>query len=600
MPSISDNMMSLWRNYHLTQQGRYQPRVLSDPDAAVILSQSAYPDGTVRNHATINCSDLVGETGPAMFAATAAVLQTYIATVLTPPDLPVTKRPAVDLVPIGRGWSFSALVGGIDTQIDLSGLSGFALAQPGQMAPSAAYAPRRTAFVLGGTRLRELLGWAQRRHGLSIKTSGTHLGFTIAGAIGTASHGSRLGFGGMQDLVTGLHLVTGPAQSVWIERQSKPVLNDATIASFTTQAPIRDDAIFADALVHLGGMGIVNGVTLDMVKDAGYELSIKRQAIDANWLDNVAAGRWTRIAAALGHAGKPVFYEMTIDPMNWHGNKAVHTLYLPGQSVAQDAGWQPSPRGLADLSGAILSAFGAAKRDNDAKGGADEALTSAFDMYCAELEKNPDYRDPPRNARWNQLHLDEITGGYPGALYNASYAVPRGDIAAIIPLLCEAVKGLLPTFVFTLRFVSNPGGTMAFTRFPETCVIEIDGFSRNAPYYGPALGDAIVQGAARLRACLDGQNALGRRFEHSMHWGKLGKLDKDKVWADFGAPGTPGSRIDRWRATREKLLDPGFAKVLWNQGLVDYGLLDQPPLPDALPPRARGHHAGAAPSARGG
>ena len=588
MPSISHNMMSLWRNYHLTERGRYVPRLPSDPDAAVILSQSRYPDGSVRDHATINCSDLAGETGPAMFAATAAVLQGYVAEVLTRSTDPFAKRPAVDLVPIGRGWSFSALIGGIDTQIDMTGLSGFALAKRQHMAGTAAYKASRTAFVLGGTRLRELLNWAQRRSGqkLSVMTSGTHLGLTIAGAIATASHGSRLGFGGIQDMITGLHLVTGPKQSVWIERKSRPVLDDATIASFTNQPPIRDDDVFADALVHLGGMGLVNGVTVELVPDAGYDLDIKLQPIDRGSLAEVAAGRWRKIAGALGYSGTPVFYELTINPFDWDSGPAVHTLYRMSKSASFSPDIPPVSRSFADLAGGIITGYAQAVGE-PALMAADPCQVpepNVFALYIMRLQESAAYKHPPRNARWNQIHPDDITGGYPGALYNASFAVKREEIAEIMPLLCAAVAGLTPTFLFTLRFVSNASGTLAFTRFPESCVIEIDGFSRNAPIFGPCYGQAIVEGARRMRACLDGSNAAARRFDYSMHWGKLGNLDQGKVWADFGAPGTPGSLIDRWRKTRERLLTPDFAGVLWNKALVDYGLIDQPRLPDEMPP----------------
>lgn len=588
MPSISQNMMSKWRNYHLTQQGRYVPVGDNDPDRYRVLVQGEYPDGTVRDTATINCSDLAGEPGPAMFAATAKVLQDYIARVIDPPTLLVAKRKAVDLVPIGRGWSFSSLVGATDTQIDMTGLSGFALARTWHMAEQP-YAPaRRTAFVLGGTRLRELLAWAQAKHKLSVKTSGTHLGLTVAGAVATGSHGSRLGFGGIQDLVTGLHLVTGPKKSVWIERRSRPVLNDATIATFTTEPPIRDDAVFADVLVHLGGMGIVNGMTIELVSDVGYELNISRKLIGPAWLADIAAGNWPKIAKALQTVSdKPQFYEMTIDPMNWDGNPAVQTLYLPGRTDALQPDGPVTPRSFADLSGKMIEAYLSAKAEMEAAGEPEGAVPGAFDQYCMILEATPDFKHPPLNVPWNKLHPDEITGGYPGALYNASFAVRREEVPTIIPLICEAVRGLDPTFVFTMRFVSKPSGTLAFTRFPETCVIEIDGFSRNAPGFPPQVGDVIAAGAALIRSCLDGANALGRAFDYSMHWGKLGKLGKDKVWHDFGAPGTAGSKIDRWRATRARLLDPAFASVLWNKGLIDYGLLEMPsPAPDdgAAPP----------------
>ncbi|MBU7581179.1 MAG: FAD-binding protein [Porphyrobacter sp.] len=585
MPSISHNMMSLWRNYHLTAEGRYVPRLFSDPDAAVILSKSGYPDGTVRDHATINCSDLAGESGPAMFAATSALLQSYVAKVLERSNDPFAKRPAVDLVPIGRGWSFAPLIGAMDAQIDLTGLSGFAFARRQHMARGRAYPASRTAFVLGGTRLRELLNWAQRRR-LSVKTSGTHLGLTIAGAIATASHGSRLGFGGIQDMITGIHLVTGPDRSVWIERKSRPVLDDATIATFTNQPPIRDDDVFGDALVHLGGMGLVNGVTIELVRDAGYDLDIKLHPIDRGWLADVAAGRWRKIAGALGYSGAPVFYELTINPFGWDRGPAVHTLYRMSQSASFSPEGAIAPRSFADLAGGIIADY-AQQAGKAALMSADPGPLpppDAFGLYRMQLENSDTYKHPPRNARWSQIHPDDITGGYPGALYNASFAVRREEIAQIMPLLCAAVEGLAPTFLFTLRFVSNASGTLAFTRFPESCVIEIDGFSRNAPIFGPHVGEVIVEGARRMRACLGGNNAAGRSFDYSMHWGKLGDLDRAKVWADFGAPGTPGSRIDRWRRTRQRLLTPQFAAVLWSKALVEYGLIDPPPLPDELPP----------------
>lgn len=600
MPSISHNMMSLWRNYHLTEQGRYIPRSPTDPDAARILTKCGYPDGTVRDQASVNCSDLVGATGPAMFAATGAVLQGYVAEVLARSDDPFAKRPAIDLVPIGRGWSFSALIGGIDTQIDMTGLSGAAVAQRKDMADGAAYPAARTVFVLGGTRLRELLNWAQRRNGpkLSVKTSGTHLGLTIAGAVATASHGSRLGFGGIQDMVTGLHLVTGPKQSVWIERKSRPVLSDAAIATFSNQPPIRDDDLFADALVHLGGMGLVNGVTLEMVRDVGYDVDIKLHAVDRGWLQDVAGGGWRKIAGALGLSGTPVFYELTLNPFGWDSGTAIHTVYRLSQpaafkAMAASPAMVHGPRSFADLASGMIAEHAQTTGGPALKsaGASTVPAPDAFALYMMKLQNSEVFKHPPRNARWDQIHPDDITGGYPGALYNASFAVKREEIAEIMPLLCAAVEGLAPTFLFTLRFVSHASGTLAFTRFPETCVIEIDGFSRNAPIFGPQWGHVIVEGARRMRACLGGENAAGRSFDYSMHWGKLGDLDKAKVWADYGAPGTPGSLIDRWRRTRERLLTPDFAKVLWNKALVDYGLIDPPRIPPPYPPPSTGSSA---------
>ena len=98
-------------------------------------------------------------------------------------------------------------------------------------------------------------------------------------------------------------------------------------------------------------------------------------------------------------------------------------------------------------------------------------------LYAAEFF---DEHKPPINTAcpgrgWEDIHDDVITGGSAGALYNASYAVDRRQIDKVIPLICKAVEHIPATFIFTMRFVSQPAGTLAFTRFAETVVIEIDG-----------------------------------------------------------------------------------------------------------------------------
>ena len=50
-------------------------------------------------------------------------------------------------------------------------------------------------------------------------------GQTVAGSVSGNTHGSQLTFGAMPDFVAGLHIATGSGQTLWIERQSKPVLN---------------------------------------------------------------------------------------------------------------------------------------------------------------------------------------------------------------------------------------------------------------------------------------------------------------------------------------------------------------------------------------
>lgn len=62
------------------------------------------------------------------------------------------------------------------------------------------------------------------RQGLSLKTSGSNNGQTLAGALSTGTHGSAFGFGAIPDFVVGLHLVVGPNKHVYLQRATTPVV----------------------------------------------------------------------------------------------------------------------------------------------------------------------------------------------------------------------------------------------------------------------------------------------------------------------------------------------------------------------------------------
>lgn len=185
------------------------------------------------------------------------------------------------------------------------------------------------------------------------------------------------------------------------------------------------------------------------------------------------------------------------------------------------------------------------------------------------------------------MHQGSITGDQPGALYNASFAIPIERVAIAVPAICAAVADLAASFVFTLRFVARPAGTLAFTRFDHNAVIEIDGLSPlacqgamlqadprmpDAEVFLAALAElehTVPRGAAAVRRALEAEGV-----PYSMHWAKLGGLDRAKVHADFGHPLDADSLIRRWRDTRDFLLSPFGKSIFWNEALVSYGLLD--------------------------
>jgi hypothetical protein len=629
MAGVSFQQFTPWANYHLTS-GTYYGDLLEPQVPVELLGK-------------FHCSDLVAITDPSRFALMTNLVFDYLKefkflhkhrqnrhAVSQAPDRGEFR--VFPSVQVGSGWSFSGLIGADDgkereAKLDCSGLAGCMMLENEHRAE---HQSGPIALAGGGTRLQELADWAGASvRGLSIKTSGTHMGMTLAGGIATASHGSRLGFGGIQNMIAGMLIVVGETEAVWLEPESAPVMSAAGLAAMTSDRLtnldqrslrcIRNDAMFEDALVHLGCMGIVVAVAVRLVPDQLFERIGTTQLIDEDWLKLLANGQWNDVANTAGHTGRaPIFYELTIDPHEWKTKPAAHLFYFdapagtalpdappeippgPGDTVARigyglKAGSFGLPHGLVgfvpdvpdpadDDDKALTPDLGPEVPMNlfDPDGQCGYETNCAFDQYLCLAGFKPNIG--PITATWAQLHRGVITGGYPGALYNASWAIPRDRIADVLPAICAAVRQFPRSFVFTLRFVSRPAGTMAFTRWPETCVIEIDGLS---PWIARKVArrletDHMLSDEDRRtlnyvtnsipRATRAASKALDDvpGLEWSMHFAKRGFIDQAKVKRDFG------DRLERWQATRTALLTEFGRNHFWNWGAVNMGILPRP------------------------
>src|SRR4051794_15562352 len=107
---------------------------------------------------------------------------------------------------------------------------------------------RSVVLAQGGMQIAELNAYlellphdvASKR---ALKAAGIGNGQTIAGAVSGNTHGSQINFGAMPDFVVGLHIATGSGRTLWIEKASRPVLNDDFAAGIGADL-IRDDDIF--------------------------------------------------------------------------------------------------------------------------------------------------------------------------------------------------------------------------------------------------------------------------------------------------------------------------------------------------------------------
>jgi len=607
MPTVSFDTFAAWSNYHLTVG---ENPIARCPEKGSAEVRSPFPSRTITTLARAHTSDVTTKNGLRRLNLTGKTLLDYIGKLnIRRGNLPTSGPLKIGMV--GRGWSFSPLIGTRNSTLQCLGLAGTGSICESHIKehPNTPH-HSKIAISNGGTRLREIVSWAREEKGLSIKTSGTHLGMTIAGGFGTASHGSRLYYGGIQNMILGIHLIVSPKKHVWIERATKPILNNRGIQELQIPGSqfecIRNDQKFDDALVHLGAMGIVNGVAIELIEDDTFAVMKRKEEINGSWLQFIQDRNFDGIAQRLKCSESPIFYEITIDPQKPFTKPAAHIMYFPieGEVIPES---NPADAKMVRVSDAISSAnidsslidaqlsehFATPTTDGapllqdndcidalrlvlrDIESGVSFDTVLEFYQHLLNVEGNDTVFDPELasfKGGWSDIHEDEITGNLPGALYNASYAIELEKIATVIPLICSAVVDLPSSFVFTLRFVFSPDGTLSFTRFSENAVIEIDGLSplacdlkileifqtptshrpnnwRELVQQFSKLKTVLPEGNRRIKLVLDAED-----IPYSMHWAKLGDLDKSKVYSDFGDPTNSNSKLHRWRSTREEIL----------------------------------------------
>lgn len=185
------------------------------------------------------------------YNATTAELQKLIA---------LAEADGVELRGVGGTWSLTPAAATTGILINTQPLNyRFWPADP-DLVPAWQGQGDRLVFAQCGMSISELNTGLHTR-GRSLRTTGASNGQTIAGAIGTGTHGSAIAQGSISDSVLALHILTGD-RSLWVERTAAPVASAAFLGALGATR-LADDAVFDAALVGLGGMGFVHGVMLE-------------------------------------------------------------------------------------------------------------------------------------------------------------------------------------------------------------------------------------------------------------------------------------------------------------------------------------------------
>ena len=159
---------------------------------------------------------------------------------------------------LGGGWSFTK-VAAADWILNTKMLNMlFPIRNTQSLSLQYKGTPNNLLFAQCGNSIQELNNWLKQNN-RSLKTSGASNGQTITGCFSTGTHGSAIDTGSVQDFIVGMHIITGPENHIWLERESYPVVSDALIQKFQTKL-VADDDLFNAALVSFGSFGFIHGV----------------------------------------------------------------------------------------------------------------------------------------------------------------------------------------------------------------------------------------------------------------------------------------------------------------------------------------------------
>lgn len=370
--------------------------------------------------------------------------------------------------------------------------------------------------------------------GRSLWTSGAGNGQTFAGAAATGTHGSMIAYGGIQDHIRAVQIVT-PAGVHWIE-PAGGVMSDGFVAA-TGSAPLRDDEVFAAAQLPVGALGIVTALVVDSVPRFLVRPIQNLRKVDRAALDWLAAGDFRRFSAAYALDRDPDFVQMIVNPYKPFKRPAM-LRFLYREPWRDD--YPRATRGQLGAGYDALSLLGRLLNDYPWARGA--LLQFAMKLGYAS---GPDVSDPPVYGSWGE-GLD--THRPLADLFNASVTIDRADLARAFELICAVYARHGGSTVVTLRFMRRAAGLLAPARFAHNAVIDFDGprSRRTADAYARVVERLDAEGIAFTR-----------------HWAKSCNLDAARVAADYGED------FRRWRSARDRLLPDPAHRALFGSEVLD-------------------------------
>ena len=451
----------------------------------------------------------------------------------------------------GSGWSMSHIAHQNDNMHFNADMNLKLSLSENELHPDTTFLAENLFFFECGNIIKEISKFLFD-HGKSLKATGASNGQTIAGCISTGVHGSALDIGSVQDSVVGINLIIGDTSQdiVYLERETRPALNDTFISSIGARV-IRDDDLFNAALVSLGAFGFIHGVVIEAedrfllnryVKKINKEKALQlAQTMNFENTDFVIDGE----TDADGKPLRPFHYKVFINPYVDDPMYTVEVMYKkPFRSNYPD----PVPRIKTAIYRDLIILFTRiAERYKNSIPKLIKALQTSV-LPPVDLEATGTVAE----IFWD--------APYQGPAYACAVGIDYRDSPKALELLINLAKneGPIPG-IYAMRFVKKSEATLAFTKFPITCMLEIDGL-----IWKPRRNNMISleRFCTRVIEVLQQHN-----IPFTIHWGKN---------ADWSFPGLIqhmyGDNAQVWKECRSRLLRQETAELFSNSFLNDTGL----------------------------
>ncbi|MVM37433.1 FAD-binding protein [Spirosoma sp. HMF3257] len=397
----------------------------------------------------------------------------------------------------------------------------------------------------------------------SVRASGASNGQTIVGAISTGTHGAAFDFGAVQDTVLGIHLVCGPDRHVWLERASNPVTKSNFTDNLGISEVLRNDDLFNAVLVSFGSFGFIHGVLLDVenlfwlksysVDSVPYTDALKKAMTTCDF--SGIANQFTPPLPASSVPEKPYHFQLMVNP---------HQFDLTGVKQEQGA--------------FVRILYKHSTKPDQAVPPPPKPDFIYGDDTLGLMQKVLDVLRPSQLVPFlvNQLYpaAKEQTNGWVGTMMDffaptdirgkaasAAIGMDSRDSPRVLEKIIELNKqGAFPG-VLGLRWVKKTSATLGFTRFPITCVLELDGIES-------ALTNQFLE---RVWNALDAEG-----IPYTMHWGKVNfGLTPNRVRQMY-----TDASVNSWLKARHQLVDAPTQAVFTNEFMENCDLHLQP-IPDS-------------------